>query len=470
MTAVHTKRELFDATTAVLPPEPRINYFRYIDNKITDIALKFIGGSSLTLGVGIAVGVTILVGASAIPIILVPTLIGVGLVCFFVRSHFKRYHDTNLLNQYKKEALEVVESYAYLDKIDFIQGADAEKAFVKKHVLRPLKMIISTHHRLENIFIYKLLTPEDFKKAFDLEIKYLPLPEAIAFYEEVSKALANTKASKFIKLDEITPDNGIWKAKFLEYVESNKDLFDNSEDVDYEKIKEADKVIRCLFNAIEGFSTHKWPLLNNKNQKLVGNLKKTYLEKKKKYSNAIKEGFSTIVELEKIKENLDKKYMNHRLHYIIWTEQQAFLAGIKEVRNDEELRLNELDKEFAETTGPICMRNDIYESDFDIDDLEDEDKKLYAKFHAQYEKDKEAIKQDCKRNLNCLMQAAMSSDFTNMKKDLKKHRADLDNIYNTVSAPLLHKKAKFMGTHADSMSTFRDELIELYDDFFAHIK
>lgn len=452
-----TKKELFDVNTVVLQPKSTSNsYLNLINSKVSDIALKIIGGMMISLGSTIAIGSAVFLGLSVgvVPVVLVVSLIGVGVICLCIRSQFKRYYDKDSLKQYKQEAYEIYKSYEYLDKAEFIQGKEEDKKYIKSRILRPLKALIAKHDTLENLFAYDILKPNEFREAFDLEVKYLKFPESFALYEEVIKAL--DKVSKKSQLSERTPDKKEWEQRFFDYLNSVEPLFDDTnEPLKYDRMKESVKVLDEIVNIME--KLFKYGCLPQDKKEECEALKKKYLESKAKYTEATKESSASIAPFENIKAALDSKYQNHRHHQAIFKEQQEFLKGISAVQKEQERRLKLLDEDYKIIFNAILTRNDTDESHLQalpVDDL-----KLYEDFTKNYKKESDAIKKECECKLNVYMQANMSSGFTQMKEELKAYKKSLDE---SVPSAFQREKASFMQSHKESIQTFREEGVGFY--------
>jgi hypothetical protein len=414
-------------------------------------------GITFTLGTTLAIGAVSVLGMSIgiVPIIIVVSLYGVGCLSLYIRSQFKRYHNEDVLKQYKQEASELYKSYAYLDKVEFIKGE--EKEYVKARILRPLTALMLKHDKLENIFTYNILGVAELKEAFALEIKYLDFPEAFAFYEEVKQALKNI--SKEALLESIAPDKEIWQEKLVKYVHQNAPLFDElSDTIKYDRLKDSEKVINGIMSILEKLFEYGFLPESQKEESL--GIRAKYLEIKAKYAKATEGAYASIVPLQRIKDVLDKKYQSHSYHIRIFKEQQQFLKGIHVIQKEEETKLNQLNENYKITFAAILARRQLSESE--IQHLPPEEYKLYEGFKKNCDKESLNIQKEGERKLAIYMQANISSKFVQMKEELAAYKSSLEK---EVPSTLQREKANFMQSYKEAIQEYREGSVGLYNAF-----
>lgn len=444
--SVINKPGLFDVDFFLQPKINKNTYLGFLDNKIGDFALKAIGSCAITLGITVCVGAAVFSGIGFIPIVVAVSLIGVGLISIYATSHFKRYHKKELLDGYRTDARELCKSYLLLDKVHFIKQEEA-----KKHVLRPITALIAKHERLATIFFHKILQVDEFKKAFDLEIKYLSFPKAFAFYEQVVEA-AREVPSFAPSLDQIVPTKEEWRRKFQDYLEIQLRLFDPSQPLDYDGIRRLDQTMQQIIDVMNRL--FEYQILPPSSKGLFNDaVKKKYLEEREIYLDLMIEHGDCITILENIKQLLDRKYQSHFLHEILFKEQQNFLKGIRTIQAEEEKKLKNLKEEYEVVFASIDARAPL-----DI-----EDKQLKAQHQEKYQHDKLKIEEECKRTLNEYMQATTFSDFVDIKQSLADYRESLNESYRKTllmqETTLERQKEAFIKEQGETLRAFKTTLI-----------
>lgn len=419
MQIMQIKKSLFTSDTALPPTRITRNaVLTRLDTKVYDSALKTIGRAALTIAVGAAVVACVSSGWGALPIVLVIAMVGIGAVCFYVRSHFKRYHNPQLLERYQSEAQLIYRRLSYLDQMEFLQGRnDQEQREIKKQLLRPITSLLNIHQSLDTLLRYNILSPVEFKKAFDLEVKYLELPEAFALYEQVRKA-AKRVPDYDISLFTNHEAQEEWKRKIRSYAaEKNAAVFtgNGSNICDpwgarFLALDQMRYLIRAYF--IYGIFTVERDMFEQKD----ADLQRAGLHKQ--YERLIR----ACPEINKEKELAQLKerhYQSDSLHDTIRQGQQQVLANIADVQQEHEKKEEELKAVYERKFAAIRSRTPYLA----------EDEKQMQFFERQWRLAQEGLKSQFSERVAFIMNTRIPDDSMEILERLAAHKDALEHIY-----------------------------------------
>ncbi|MEI8301121.1 MAG: hypothetical protein WCG10_05890 [Chlamydiota bacterium] len=439
MNVVHNpgilEKKLFDKyDVGISYKDSTPSFLRIVDNKLMAVALKIIQTSSLILACSLVVGSVVLLGVTFIPTGVVASLLGVGLICYVVRSHFQKYYNKESLQKYQQEATQLIKVDTYLDGI-----ADVSDS-VKPKFLRPLTHLIEKHHNLFTIIKYRILSPEDFKKAFDLDIKYLQPVEQVLFYSKVKIAVASHR-----DYAGIISNPADWSKTLKDYITKQQDLFKPDNLIDYDAINEASLRLIDFFTIAS--------LLDNKvidpnTRMLIKNCKNKVDQGRKVYNVAKGVAGSRISFLEKkiaqLEQEKDEKYQMHESHKVVSQELKQFFKHIQDVQKDQEHKINALNERRTVNCRAIDARRVLGPDG--VLGYSQEDAKLYQEYQRRYEIQKSDIEKKNKECFNDCVGMSMQADFLMARQQLQVYR-------NLVEAE-----------YQPGIQRFSDELVDLKND------
>ena len=142
---------------------------------IKNISLAAAG--SVTFLVGVFIGI------SSIPLTFVGGALCLASLASFIRSCMMRYFDPIHLEVYKQDALGDLKIFEELKQLGVISDESTQEKFI-----RPLTWLLETHP-LDAILKYEILSPEDFKKAFNLESEHKSVKDQLDFFVKFAKEL-----------------------------------------------------------------------------------------------------------------------------------------------------------------------------------------------------------------------------------------------------------------------------------------
>lgn len=450
------KTNLFDShDVGIHHGDPCYAPLRLLDNKVVGIALKIIQNSALALALVVALGSAVLVGVSSIPVTGVGGLVVVGLICYVVRSHFKKYYNKESLQQHQKEALQLVKVYTYLEGTEGVLGLE------KQRFLRPLTHLIERHHHLAAIIKYRILSPEDFKKAFDLEIKHLKPASQVAIYSKVKAAVA--RSPDYARVMD-TP--AVWSQMLQNYIRENQALCNVENLMSYDAVKKSALSLKDFFS-ISSLLMKDNAIIPIDKCAVINECKKRYDQGCKAYNTANGRVGSQISTLEKKIEQLeserDKKYQLHGLHEVVSHEQQQFLKHIEDVQKDREKKLDDLSSNHSINCLAIDSRKVlnpqgelVYESEEDAD--------LYQEYTRRYEIQKSYIEKNCQKDFDDCVGMSMQPDFLNAREQLLAYRQLIEDEYQ----PKIEKLSSQLNDLKDdidkeSLTPFKGVLIGVFE-------
>lgn len=169
-----------------IPFQPKRSWnvtFAVLDKKITDVCLKIIKNISLAAAGSVTFVVGVFIGVSSIPLTFVGGALCLASLASFIRSCMMRYFDPTRLEVYKQDALGDLKIFQELETLGVISDPITLEKFI-----RPLSWLLETHP-LEAILKYEILSPEDFKKAYDLEIEHKSVKDQLDFFIKFAREL-----------------------------------------------------------------------------------------------------------------------------------------------------------------------------------------------------------------------------------------------------------------------------------------
>jgi hypothetical protein len=428
--------KLFDVhDVGICYRNPWFTPLRIVDNKIIGVALKIIQKSSFILAAGLCAA--IVVGVSSIPVVGLAGLLGIGLVCCAVRSQCKQYYNKVSLKQHQDEALTLVKGYTYLENIE-LEGP-------KQKFLRPITHLIEKHHDVDSIIKYRILSPADFKKAFDLEMKQLNPLEQVVLYSRV-KAAAEKSSDYALVMN--TPDAYIQILK--NYITENPGMTSADNVMNYDTMNTKAVAVKDFFSMADLLM--KDPQVISLDQSRIINRCKVEYQRAAKVFNKkndkVRALEKKIMQLEVEKE---KSYQQHGSHHVISNEQKQFLHHIEDVQKDYEQKLNELNRMHHIQCKAIEGRRHL---NFP------EDQALFQEAQLRYDNDKMIIQQACKEGLKNCVTMSMQTDFLMSRDQLQAYRIAVDNEYRPKIAALSHQLDDLKyDIDVASMQKFQDCLI-----------
>ncbi len=429
---------------------------RLLDNKVVEVALKVIQKSALVLALVVVVGSAVAAGVSAIPVTGVGSLVGVGLICYFVRSHFKKYYNKKSLQQHQKQALQLFKVYTYLEATEGLFGS------AKQKFLRPLTHLIERHHGLSAIIKYRILSPEDFKKAFDLEIKHLKPAQQVAVYSKVKAAVArNPDYARVMH----TP--AVWSQMLQDYIRENQTLFNVENVASYDAMKKNALILKDFFSTVSLLMKDNAIIPADKCA-VINACQKQYTQGMAAYNKAkchsLDNRISTLEKkIEKLELERDKKYQLHGLHEVVSHEQQQFLKHIEDVQKDRGKKLDDLNKNHSINCSAINSRKVLNpQGELTYESKADED--LYREYVRRYEMEKSDIEKNCQKDFDNCIEMSMQRDFLEARGQLQAYRQLVENECQP-EIEKLSSQLKDLKEDIDqeSLDSFKGVLIGVFD-------
>ncbi|MCK4934472.1 MAG: hypothetical protein KAR79_02685 [Simkaniaceae bacterium] len=221
-------------------------YYGYTLAKIEVLTLKILGGGSGFFAAAfLSMAFQGVIVSFAIPATMISLFIG-GL-SFIVCTQIYDYEDAEQLEKYRREALQIFESYDTLNFTDVTHTDFVSRMGdpdMENPDLKILEKIASTHG-WKNMFYYGIPLPADFERIYVYQAERLSVNEFIKFYELVSTEHQKVKDEYGEDLFPYEfPLPSQWPQKFIEEIidpeDANfkiglEDLFSNYE---FEKIYE----------------------------------------------------------------------------------------------------------------------------------------------------------------------------------------------------------------------------------------
>lgn len=417
------KKSLFTADTVFTRPlVKRSPLMARLDTRVNDLALQIIGITALSIAAGGAIAATISMGWTLIPIVVVVSLVVLGSTSLYIRSHFRRYHNPYLLSKYQEQAMHLSRKLRYLDCTDFLQGrADEEKTKIKQSLLRPLRILIGQHSSLETILRHRILPPAELKRAFDLEIKYLELPEAFTLYaqiREAARAVPDYDISVFTSPEALQE----WKQKLNGYLVEQGNVIALKDII--KPIDPLEKPINILNNVAQLMQQcFKYGILTQEKDDF--NKLHPFCQKhQKEYQAFVLKQCPEIAEKRKLESLRKDYYESHSVHEMIFKEQQHILKGIEDIQAEQEQRITALKSQYHQTFVAIKSRKPR-------DEGERTDDATQLKFFTdQMNTEEAAIVKEHEDKLDRYMEKGISADFVEMLTTLQTHKISLDRTYN----------------------------------------
>lgn len=307
---------------------------RALDSRVGEIALKVISSSTLTIGVALACLSVAVIGVSVPSIIATVVFFKIGIVALYALGNLKKYHKADTLSGYRQEAVSQMKALVFLDETNFFKDKES-----KKEVLRPLSYIATSHFGLGAIFQRQLLSPKDFKTAFDLEIKYKDFFESIEFYnkllsiyEKEKKANPNLPTYSFFEKEAL-------RQKFQEHFAP----LSKEGSWKYEEVAKA-------YKGIEKIAEH---LLLLKKLEVIPEGKLEILNELNTVKNEMKEAFEELPRLDvqekalfAVDYNSKISLRSHKSFKELEKEQEGFLKRVEKCQAEEEKEVDQIEKEY----------------------------------------------------------------------------------------------------------------------------
>jgi hypothetical protein len=425
MTINPVQKSLFTADTVFIRSVVKRNpLIERLDTRVNDLVLQIIGILALSIAVGGVIGLTITGGWTVTSIVVVVSLVVLGCMSLYLRSHFFRYHNPYVLRQYQEQAMHLSRKLRYLDDTDFLRArGDAEKNVIKRRLLRPLSMLVERHSSVATILRHSILPPEELQRAFNLETKYLELPEAFALYTQIRES-APTAPNYDISAFTSQATLQEWKEKLRQYLAKQVEIIQLSSATNcIDPLEELIQVVQKVELLMQ--RCFQYGILTEQ-QDVFQTLPPAFLRDQMNYQRFVAGQCPQIALARKLASlNLDY-YQRHHVHERLLREQNSILEGIEDIQKEEEDRIKDVESQYDLTFLAIQSRkpNDDREKALDTEQRQF--------FTARMNKEKAAIVQESADRLDRYMERGVSGEIVGMLTTLDKHKSSLDQTYHRV--------------------------------------
>lgn len=311
-----------------------------LDKKITDVCLKIIKNISLAAAGSVTFVVGVFIGVSSIPLTFVGGALCLASLASFIRSCMMRYFDPTRLEVYKQDALGDLKIFEELEKLGVISDPITQEKFI-----RPLSWLLETHP-LEAILKYEILSPEDFKKAYHLEIEHKSVKDQLDFFVKFARELKRFRnyETVYTELKENLKGN---LSRSIDTALEEDCLVDNYKAF-YQKDLELTDLLELCEKAIRAD-------VLEKDLKQFLKLKKEFLQSISSiHDQAGLPGKKYHQSYRKVYENYQERvtqYQGHDHHDFIERKQRAYFENIKAIIHQKQTQEQPLDEALKKLQG-----------------------------------------------------------------------------------------------------------------------
>lgn len=461
MSVINKKESLFQPAVVIQPPlVDRLWILQKLDNRVGSVALKILTGAALTLASAAIVTATLSVGWGVIPIIVLVSSVAFAALCLYGNACLKKYHDPTLLAQYRFQASKLLSRMQYLDKMDIVQGISDVKAKeqIKKELIQPLKTLLREHYSLEMILQNHILSPEEFKSAFDLEIKYYTVPEAFKLYQKVCAAANLVKYD--LRLFKGEENAKWWKSQFTSYLNQVEPIFKAETISDSNPLGEAMKHLSNIVEMTEGYYKQGFFTEDAEKLKETGRSIRNQLDTYEKFLSRCKH-ITKALETEDL---TVKYYKKHTGHTVVYQEQVRILKDIGNIQVEHEQALKELSTAFNQKCDAIELRQHSHITEKERNGDQEE----LAFFRKNYEREVKKMKDEFQSKIDIYMDTRLPGEIKELVGTLTEHKQFLEDAKNDYfTKNLAIPVSIFTRANEKTLSEMANTLKKYHSDYLA---